>query len=79
MIRAGSSNKNILQYVIYVYLQTQISLCGLHSLYKDDQGLSILVWISKQFERKIVNIFLTMSFNICFGCSKEPSHRASSK
>ena len=26
------------------------------------------------FERKIVNIFLPISFNICFGCSKEPSH-----
>ena len=24
---------------------------------------------------KIVNIFLPISFNICFGCSKEPSHR----
>ena len=22
---------------------------------------------------KIVNIFLPISFNICFGCSKEPS------
>ena len=27
------------------------------------------------FERKIVNIYLPISFNICFGCSKEPSHR----
>ena len=27
-----------------------------------------------KFERKIVNIFLPISFNICFGCSKEPSH-----
>ena len=26
------------------------------------------------FERKIVNIFLPISFNICFGCSKELSH-----
>ena len=26
------------------------------------------------FEPKIVNIFLYVSFNICFGCSKEPSH-----
>ena len=25
------------------------------------------------FERKIVNIFLPISFNICFGCLKEPS------
>ena len=28
----------------------------------------------KKIERKIVNIFLPISFNICFGCSKEPSH-----
>ena len=26
------------------------------------------------FWAKIVNIFLPSSFNICFGCSKEPSH-----
>ena len=24
--------------------------------------------------RKIVNIFLSICFNVCFGCSKEPSH-----
>ena len=29
---------------------------------------------AKIFERKIVNIFLLISFNICFWCSKEPSH-----
>ena len=27
------------------------------------------------YMRKIVIIFLTISHNICFGCSKEPSHR----
>ena len=32
------------------------------------------VYINKIFERKIANIFLPISFNICFGCSKEPSH-----
>ena len=26
------------------------------------------------FGRKFVNIFLPISFDICFGCSKEPSH-----
>ena len=26
------------------------------------------------FLPKIVNIFLSFNFNICFGCSKEPSH-----
>ena len=28
----------------------------------------------KNFQRKIVNIFLPINFNLCFGCSKEPSH-----
>ena len=33
------------------------------------------IGLDKQiFERKIVNIFLPISFNICFGPSKEPSH-----
>ena len=33
------------------------------------------VKINKIFESKFVNIFLTISLNICFVCSKEPSHR----
>ena len=28
----------------------------------------------KQNEHKIVNIYLSIDFNMCFGCSKEPSH-----
>ena len=27
------------------------------------------------FKRKIVNIFLSINYNICFGYSNEPSHR----
>ena len=30
--------------------------------------------LSKIFERKIAIIFLPISLNMCFGCSKEPSH-----
>ena len=30
--------------------------------------------IIKVFMYKIVNILLSISFNVCFGCSKEPSH-----
>ena len=30
--------------------------------------------INKNLQRKIVNIFLSICFNICFGCSKELSH-----
>ena len=33
-----------------------------------------LVKINKIFHRKIVNIFLPIGSNICFGGSKEPSH-----
>ena len=33
-----------------------------------------LVKIIKLFGRKSVNIFLPISFSICFGCSKEPFH-----
>ena len=29
--------------------------------------------LSKNFQRKIVIIFLSISLNMCFGCSKEPS------
>ena len=36
------------------------------------------VKIAKTFQRKIVNIFLPIIFGICFGCSKELSHRDSS-
>ena len=42
-------------------------------LSKDKAYLSIGFDINKIFERKIVNIFLPISFHICFGCSKEPS------
>ena len=28
----------------------------------------------QKFSAKIVNIFLPINFNICFGCSKEQSH-----
>ena len=29
----------------------------------------------QNFERKLTNSFLLVSFNTCFGFSKEPSHR----
>ena len=37
-----------------------------------------VVYINKNFQRKIVNIFLPINFSICFGCSKEPFHLDSS-
>ena len=37
--------------------------------------LKYLMGLDKQnFERKIVNIFLSISFSIWFGCSEVPSH-----
>ena len=33
------------------------------------------VQIRKLFARKIVTIFLPINLNMCFGCSKELSHR----
>ena len=33
------------------------------------------VQIRKKIERKIVIIFFSISFNMCFGCPKDPSHR----
>ena len=36
--------------------------------------------LDKQFfECKIVNVFLLISLNKCFGCSEEPSHRCKTK
>ena len=32
------------------------------------------VELSKNFHRKIAIIFLPINLNMCFGCSKEPSH-----
>ena len=34
-----------------------------------------MVLINTISQRKTVNIFLSINFNMCFGCSKEPSHR----
>ena len=40
------------------------------------QMLSIIKdHLNKFFEHIIVILFLPVSFNMCFGCSKEPSHR----
>ena len=39
-------------------------------------GLTVIQLLLKvkNFQRIIVNIFLPINFNICFGCSKEPSY-----
>ena len=43
-------------------------------LHTDLDSLCTQILINNIFMRKIVNIFLLISFNICFGCSKELSH-----
>ena len=48
---------------LFVYLVLWKDLCHIPK-----------VQIDTTFEQKIVNIFLPMSFNICFGCSKELSY-----
>ena len=41
----------------------------------EDYGTpSISTGLEKKIQRKIINIFLPIIFNICFGSSKEPSH-----
>ena len=47
----------------------------LSSEVKDQYILTEHIGLDKQnFQRKNVNIFLPISLNICFWCSKEPSH-----
>ena len=38
---------------------------------KGKKEVSLISYFTKKIECKIVNIFLPISFNICFGCSKE--------
>ena len=41
----------------------------------EDGKKQVFTPLDKQtFEREIVNIFLPISFCVCFWCSKEPSH-----
>ena len=42
-----------------------------------EKGVTLLLGpqINKNFGHKIVNIFLSVSLNICFGCLKERSYR----
>ena len=50
------------------YLDLTQSYCGSQIYFYT--GLDI----NKFFQRIIVKIFLPINFNICFGCTKEPSH-----
>ena len=41
--------------------------------YKHRKDRKYIIGSDKQHDHKIVNIFLSVSLNTCFGCSKEPS------
>ena len=45
------------------------------SLNHEEMEVKITGLDEQNFKRKLVNIFLPINFNTCFGCSKEPSHR----
>ena len=57
-------------------------LIWVHTVCKSYQGTTLegkelsgtMVVLNKKFHRKILNIFLPISSNICFGFSKELSH-----
>ena len=65
--------------IYFLFLSCIILLCRLLKCFDEAVPMSTLNMtfackINKMVERKIVNIFLPISFNICFGCLKEPSH-----
>ena len=53
-----------------------LDLCIVITKYSEKYNLNLIGQDKQKNEHKhkIVNIFLRISFNICFGCSKEPSH-----
>ena len=59
---------SIFEWRLYTGLTVHIVINPYHARY-------LYTGLDKQnFQRKNVNIFLPISFNICFGCSKGPSH-----
>ena len=52
-------------------LNKNLRCCNYHA--HTSKCYNTKVQLSQKFERKIAIIFLPISCNICFGCSKEPS------
>ena len=67
----------LFHYVCHSFFRVECSVfvsdCILHK-YSDRYLQVLYVKINNNFEHQIVNIFLSISFYICFGYSKEPSH-----
>ena len=55
------------------YLSEQICVFTGHTV-AQITGTSPAIRIRKFYKRKIVIIFLPFNLNMCFGCSKVPSH-----
>ena len=65
---------SVLLLYLYLYNPCMLFTCGGNKeYYYYCFGVGAQVQINTIFEHTIVNIFLPISFNICFGCSKEPS------
>ena len=52
----------------------KLMLLGIWSIQEIMVHITCVKLASFELVHKIVNIFLSVSLNICFGCSKEPSH-----
>ena len=61
-------------YLKYKYNKMWKLIGGLMTSNKARLVVIVCFILNKIFDSKIVNIFLSISFKICFGCSKEPSH-----
>ena len=59
-VDVGSEENDNVEEVQYIVENTSLVSIEIH-----------IVWV---FQRKTVSIFLPISFDICFGYSKEPSH-----
>ena len=62
-----NDNYQIFLYQTYVFVSKRNVSVIRHFVYTHKT-------VVKKFQPKKVNIFLPISFNICFGCSKELSH-----
>ena len=59
------------------YKWTQYIFLKMHEaglVYQRQVGTMYIHPIKELFKRKICIIFLPINLNMCFGCSKEPSH-----